>query len=59
MRDYEFGLDDRVQIIANGKQGTVKALFTNAGGNQYSVQYVNDIGDVCERYFRPSEIAAL
>lgn len=57
MHESEYSLEDPVRIAANGKDGTVKGIYSDAGGFQYSVQYCDDNGLVSDRYFRGSDLS--
>ena len=45
------------QPIINGV--ITKAIISDATAVQYLVEYTNDEGDVCERYFREEEIVVV
>lgn len=53
-----YDLHDKVLILANGKVGTVKALFVRVGQmGQNCVEYVSNDGVVHEAWFPGDELA--
>jgi hypothetical protein len=58
MHDEQFTIGQRVRIHANGIEGTVNAVFTDADGTQWRVEYASATGVLNDRYCRASEIAA-
>ncbi len=58
MHDEQFVIGQSVHIAGNGLFGKVKAIYTDVGGTQYSVEYADSNGLITDRYFRGNEIAA-
>lgn len=59
MHDEQFQRGQKVRINANGLEGAISAIFTDAGGTQYRVDYADASGCIQDRYFRADEITAL
>jgi hypothetical protein len=58
MHEDAFVIGQSVRIDAHGIGGKVRAFYTDAGGTQYSVEYVDSTGRITDRYFRGNEISA-
>lgn len=58
MHDDQFVIGQSVRIAWTGLVGKVKAIFTDASGTQYSVEYADSNGLITDRYFRGNEISA-
>lgn len=58
MREDAFVIGQSVRIADNDIVGKVRAIYTDADGTQYSVQYADSTGRIADRYFRGNEISA-
>ncbi len=55
--EFKFSLDQQVTITVNTKHGVVKGLYIDVDQVKWAhVEYAEDAGRICSRYFRESEI---
>lgn len=56
--EFAFAVGERVNINANGLNGTVIGQWNGRRGQQFSVEYADRNGLVTDRWFFPEDIAA-
>lgn len=56
MDQQQFKLGDRVKLAANAREGRVDALYFDAGGPQFRVEYADASGGIGSHWARPGEL---
>lgn len=56
MPELAFAINDRVNIKAHGISGVVNAVWIGRASVSYNVEYADNNGTICDRYFDASEI---